>query len=597
MKKQGILKRFTPYMGKKKALIPLALVLSGISSVLTAFPFVLIWLMVRNILEKSSVFNFDNILGYAIWIGISSVLGVIVYFIALMSSHLAAFRGEVGIQKKSMEILLNKPLGFFDMFESGKLRKVINEGAATTHNFLAHQLADLSGSIVSLIFILVSMFVVDWRMGLVSMIPLVLGIWTMMSMMGSEYNEFMALYTREMDKISNQAIEYVRGIPVVKTFGGSVFSFKKFYDSIIKYRDFALKYLLLWKNKNSFFTIILQSATVFLAPIFVFILTSEGDTEVLLSNYIFYLLVLPNFIMIIMRSALFQRNSKHAEAALDRIEDVLNFENLVYPEKSKPLTTYDIEFKNVVFAYPGSDTNAVDGVSFTVKEGERVALVGASGSGKTTIARLAVRFWDVKSGEILIGGENIKDVSRENLMQNVAFVFQNTKLFNKSIRENICIGNKDATELEIKKAIDLSMSGEIIDSLENGLETVIGTEGIYLSGGEQQRISLARAILKDAPIVILDEATAFADPENEDKIQAGLKRLSHNKTTLMIVHRLSSIRDVDKILVIFDGKIIESGNHEELISKNGAYSKMYREYQSSLDWQLKTGNNDGGDRV
>lgn len=588
MKKKSILKRFKPYMGKKKTLIPIALILSGISSILTAIPFILIWILVRDVLQNSSDFSFNNVENYAVWIGASAILGIIMYFVATMSAHLAAFRVEVGMQKKGMEDLLDKPLGYFDTVESGKLRKAINEGASITHNFLAHQLADFSGSIVSIIFIMISMFIVDWRMGLVSMIPLVLSMGIMMKMMGGEYNEFMELYTKEMDEISNQAIEYVRGIPVVKTFGGSVFSFKKFHHNIIKYRDFALKYVLLWKNKNSLFVIILQSATVFLAPVIVLMITNNGDKSIIISNYIFYLLVLPNFIMIIMRSALFQRNGKNAEQALDRIENILDFKKIDYPASSEYLNKYDIEFKDVVFSYPNSETNAVDGISFKINEGERVALVGESGSGKTTIARLAVRFWDIKSGEILIGGENIKNISKENLMNNIAFVFQNTKLFSKSIRENICIGNENASDEDIKRAIDLSMSKEIIDNLAKGINTVIGTKGTYLSGGERQRISLARAILKDAPIVILDEATAFADPENEHKMQAGLKQLSHNKTTLMIVHRLSTVKDVDKILVISEGKIIEEGNHEELIKNKGAYYDMYKEYESSISWQLKS---------
>ncbi len=594
MKKEHILKRLTPYMGKKKALIPLALFLSAISSVLSALPFILIWLLVHSILHEADSFAFANIGSYAIWIAVSALASILLYLIAGLCSHLAAFRVEVGMQKKGMQELLNKPLGFFDTVESGKLRKAINEGASTTHQLLAHQLVDLSGSTVSLLFIFVSMFVIDWRMGLVSLIPLILSILIMMSMMSQMSKEFMSKNTKAMDEMSNEAIEYVRGIPVVKTFGGSIFSFNKFHDSIMSYKEFALKYTLGWRNKYSLFTVILQTATIFLAPLIILLLPTDGNSlntsslGLLLSNYIFYLIIIPNFIMIIMRSAMFKKFSQVAEVALDRLEETLEFNDMEYPEKSDELKNHSIEFKSVVFSYPKSERNAVDGISFKISEGERVALVGASGSGKTTIARLAARFWDVDSGEILIGGENIKNISKENLMKNISFVFQNTSLFSKSIRENILIGNENASDEEIEKALELSMSKEIIDNLKYGLDTVIGTEGTYLSGGEQQRLSFARAILKDAPFVILDEATAFADPENEVKMQAGLKELSKNKTSLMIVHRLSSIKNVDRILVVDNGKIIEEGNHKELMEKGEAYYKMYKEYESSISWQLKS---------
>ncbi|MDO5717677.1 MAG: ABC transporter ATP-binding protein [Tissierellia bacterium] len=587
-KKQNILKRLMKYMGKRKVFIPISLAFSGISSILSAIPYLLIWIFLRKILEQQANFKSLNISIYAIWIGISAILAVVMYFLATVCSHLAAIRVEVGMQKKGMERLIDKPLGFFNNIESGKLRKIINEGASTTHIFLAHQLPDLSGSTFSLVFIVISMFIVDWRMGLASMIPLIIGMVIMMSMMGEMSDEYLKERTKAMDDLSNEAIEYVRGIPVLKTFGGSVFSFEKFHDNIIRYKDFAIKYVNLWKNKNSFLIIILQSATIFLAPLVIFLLTKADSISLLISNYIFYLIVLPNFIMIITRSAMFKSYSQVAELAIDRMEDILNSYEMKYPEKSEPIKNYDLEFKDVVFSYPGTEINAVDGISFTVSEGERVALVGASGSGKTTIARLAARFWDVKSGEILIGGQNIKNISKEDLMDNIAFVFQNTSLFSKSIKDNIIIGNKDADMEKIEKAIDLSMSRKIIDNLEDGLDTIIGVKGTYLSGGEKQRISLARAILKDAPFVILDEATAFVDPESEDMMQIGLKKLSKNKTTLMIAHRLSSVKDVDKILVISEGKIAEQGKHDELIKMDGIYANMYKEYEKSISWKLKS---------
>lgn len=585
-KKQSLLKKLTPYAGKKRYLFSLSLILSALSSIVGLLPFVFLWLIAKELFTSANTITFESIKFYAWMTLISAFVAMLLYFLALMSSHLAAFRVEVGMRKLGMQRIINMPLGFFDKNQIGKMRKIIDDNASQTHTFLAHQLPDLASTIISPLVILVLMFVFDWHMGLVSLIPIILGMGTMAFLMSTIGDEFRKKYLDSLEDMSSEAVEYVRGIPVVKTFGQSVYSFKRFVNSITHYKEMIMLYTLMWRKPMAFYTVIMQSAAFFLVPFAILFISSGGDIALTIINFIFYLVIAPNFALLFMRSMYFQNYATLAKETIDRFDKILDYAEMDFVKEGKKTNSYDIEFKDVVFAYDGVETNAVDGVSFTVKQGERVALVGASGGGKTTIARLAARFWDVKSGQILIGGQDIKTISHEDLMNNIAFVFQNTKLFKKSLRENISYGNPDANEEQIQKAIDLSQSREIINNLPEGIDTMIGKEGTYLSGGEQQRITLARAILKDAPIVLLDEATAFADPENEHIIQQALHELSKNKTTLMIAHRLTSVQDVDKILVINKGKIAEQGTHTELLSANGIYKKMWEEYQLAVKWQL-----------
>ncbi len=590
-KKPHILRRFFPYMEKKKILIPLALVFSALAALLSTAPFVFIWLIVRELLSSQSV-SLQQIAPYAWGVGLCAILGVVFYFLALSSSHLAAFRVEVGLQKSSMKRLLEMPLGFFDNADSGKIRKIVNDSAATTHSFLAHQLPDLAGSILTPLALLVMILAVNWKMGLVSLIPVVLGVIGFSTMMTKEGKKFMQWYFDALEEMSNEAVEYVRGVPVVKTFGQTVFSFTRFYQSIIKYKEYVLQYTLLWRYKMSFTTVALQSTAFFLLPVALLLIFNGGNLGLVLTDFIFYLLVAPNFIAILMRSAYFRQNAYIAEQALDRIETLFDYPQLDYSKVTQQeISSYTLEFRNVSFQYEGAETNAVDDVSFTVEQGQTVALVGASGGGKTTLARLAARFWDVQQGQILIGGVDVRSFSRKQLMETVSFVFQNTRLFSTSIEENIRIGKEDAGFQELLRVVLLSQSQEIIDRLPDGINTVLGTEGTYLSGGEQQRISLARALLKNAPVVLLDEATAFADPENEQQIMRALQELGRGKTTLMIAHRLTSVQQADKILVINEGKIAEQGTHDELLAKQGIYARMYAEYQESIGWKLQAGSN------
>ncbi len=590
MNNVSILTRFKPYMGTRKYLLTTSLALSALSSILGLLPFVFIWLIAKELFSNQP--SFAYVQTYA-WLTLASAfIAMALYFLALLSSHLCAFRVEVGMRKVGMRRIITMPLGFFHQSQTGKIRKIIDDNASQTHTFLAHQLPDLAATIVAPLVILVLILAIDWRMGLVLLIPIVLGFVAMSFMMTQEGEKFRQKYMDYLEEMSSEAVEYVRGIPVVKTFGQSVYAFKRFVDSINRYKEMVLTFTLMWQKPMAFYTVIMQSAAFFLVPFTIFFISNgsltadTGKLGLVLSNFLFYLLIAPNFTLLFMRTMYFQHEASIAKQSIDRFDAILDYPAMSFVAQSEPLTAFDVEFKDVVFAYEGAESNAVDGVSFTIKSGETVALIGASGGGKTTIARLLARFWDIKSGEILIGGRNIQTLSQQTLMNNIAFVFQNTKLFHLSLRDNITYGKADASNADIERAIDLSQSREIIEALPNGLDTEVGKAGTYLSGGEQQRIALARAILKDAPLVLLDEATAFADPENEHLIQQALRELSKGKTTLMIAHRLTTVQHADKILVIDNGKVAQSGTHQALLSESGLYQAMWQEYQQSIVWKL-----------
>ncbi len=587
-KKPSVFKKLSPYMGAKKVFIPLALCCSGIAALINILPFYYIWKITRELFVSGAAISSANVIHYAQLVFIYSVIGILVYFAALMLSHLAAFEVEIGLKKIGFEKVLRMPLGFFNTQSSGKLRKVINDGAAQTHTFLAHQLPDFAGSMITPLAVLVIFFMMDWRMGLAALLPIVLSFVTMGTMMSEEARKFQKGYFDALEEMSSESVEYVRAIPVVKTFGQSVKSFTRFYNSIQNYKELVVAYTKMTEKSYSLYLVLVESTAFFLIPLSIFLINSGGNIGDILSNFILYLLIAPQFGMTMMRSMYFAMNKDIASQAIDRFNDLFVYLEMTYPENGVSFKEQDIEFKDVVFSY-GDDKNAVDGISFKIAKGETLALVGASGSGKTTIARLCARFWDVDKGEVLIGGHNIKEYSKKELMANISFVFQTNKLFKSSLRENISFGKTDVSAEQIESALIKSRSKEIIDNLDEGLDTVIGKEGTYLSGGEQQRIALARAFIKDAPIVILDEATAFADPENEHLIQAALKDLSTGKTTIMIAHRMTTVKDANHIAVVDEGKIVEYGNHGELMAKNGLYKKMWDEYQSAIGWNIKKG--------
>jgi len=586
----SLLKRFKPYMEKKAALIPISLTLSALSAILSIVPFVLVWYIIRKIVNSPTNINISELIPYA-WMAFGSeVLGVVLYFLSLMSSHLAAFHVEIGLQRVGTKKVLHMPLGFFEKHASGKIRKIINDGASTTHSFLAHQLPDIAGSIVTPIILMILIFTIDWRMGLATLIPVILGFATMSFMMSDKGKEFQRLYYDSLEEMSSESVEYIRGIPVVKTFGQSIYAFRRFHGSIVRYKEMVYAYTVLWQKPMTFYTVIMQSAIFFLIPAAVLLINSGNNIGLVMVNFVFYVLIAPNFALLLMKSMHFQQNALVAEQAIDRFEDLLDYPNLQETDKVIGKLDHSIEFKDVTFSYEGSQKPAVNGISFKVNQGETVALVGVSGGGKTTLARLAARFWDADKGNIYVGGVDVKKIPKQTLMEHIAIVFQNSKLFKTSIKENIHFGSQAVNEKLLNRAIDMSRSREIIDQLPDGLSSEIGKKGTYLSGGETQRIAIARAMIKDAPIVLLDEATAFADPENEYLIQKALKALSHGKTTLMIAHRLTTIKNAHRILVIDDGKIVEEGNHETLMKKNGIYKAMWDEYQRSLSWKVEAEN-------
>ncbi len=571
-------------MGKRKVLLPMSLVLSAFNGLLALVPAVLVWLIVRTLINSGGTPEGTAVNQYAWWAFATAIISVLLYFVALMLSHLAAFRVECNLRTTAVNRLLHMPLGFFDSKASGRIRKIIDDDAGNTHTFLAHILPDLAASIVSPLLVFVLLFVFDWRMGVACLIPISITVVLMWYMMNPKSNHFMKDYLTAQEQMSAEAVEYVRGIPVVKVFQQTVFSFRRFYDSIIRYRDLVIPYTLTWRNPMSIYTAVINGFAFFLIPVAVLLIGRGGELSVVVSDLLFYLLITPIIGANVMKIMYLQNNLFLAGEALTRIENITSTPPLPEAAQTQSIKKHDIEFESVRFAYPEATTFAVDDVSFYIPQGSTYALVGQSGGGKTTIARLIPRFWDVAEGCVKIGGVDVRNIAKEELMDNVSFVFQNSKLFKTTLLENITYGKPDASPAEVIQAIDLSRSREIIDRLPNGLNTKIGVDGTYLSGGEQQRIVLARAFLKDAPIVVLDEATAFADPENEHLIQQALRELMKGKTVLMIAHRLTTVQDADKILVIDKGKIAEQGTHTELIAKNGIYSSMWDEYQKAVAW-------------
>lgn len=579
-------KRFKPYMGNRKILLPISLIASGLSGLVSLMPFVFIWLIVRVLLGGGGVIGATPVSTYAWWAFGTALGGMLIYFVAVMLSHYAAFRVEVNLRRSAMHKIVNMPLGFFSHQMGGRMRKIIDDDASSTHTFLAHILPDLIGSILAPLTVIVLLFVFDWRLGIACMIPVVLAFGIMGYLMNPKRNDFQKRYLDAQERMNSEAVEYVRGIPVVKVFQQTVFSFKRFYDSIISYRDLVTQYTLGWKKSYSLYTVIINGFAYFLVPAAILLIDRSGDYAAVITDMFFYILITPLIASNLMKIMYLNQNIFLANEAVTRIENLTDYPMLETAKQTLSPNGYDVEFDNVVFRYEDATQNAVDGVSFSIPQGQTYALVGTSGGGKTTIARLIPRFWDVTEGCVRIGGVDVRNIGKQELMRNISFVFQNMKLFKTTLRENITYGKHDATQEAIDRAIDLSQSREIIDRLPDGLDTKIGTEGTYLSGGEQQRIVLARAILKDAPLVVLDEATAFADPENEHLIQQALRRLMKGKTSLMIAHRLTSVQDADRILVIEKGRIAEQGTHDELLALGGIYQEMWNEYQKAVKWTV-----------
>ena len=567
-------------------MLPCSVVLSAVNGLLSLVPFIFLWLVVRTLLTADGNLADTPVWDYAIAAFVVSVANVLLYFAALMLSHLSAFRIETNMRRTAMKRLMCVPLGFFDTQNTGRMRKIIDEDSSQTHTFVAHILPDVAGSVVAPIGIIVLLLAVDWQLGIAAMVPIVCAFGIMGYMMNPKNNDFQRMYLDAQEKMSAEAVEYVRGIPVVKVFQQTVFSFKRFHDSIINYRDLVIRYTLLWRTPMSAYTIAINAFAFLLVPTGIILIGHGGETAIIVSDMVLYVLIAPIIAANVMKAMHLSQNLFLANEAVDRLEKLTATPPLSESSKPEKATAFDVSLRNVSFRYEAAEHDAVSHIDLDIPQGKTVALVGASGSGKTTIARLIPRFWDVREGSLKIGGVDVRHMDKATLMRNVSFVFQNTRLFKTSILENIRYGNPDATIEQVDRAVDLSQSREIIERLPQGLNTVIGAEGTYLSGGEQQRIVLARAILKDAPIVVLDEATAFADPENEHLIRQAFAHLTCGKTVLMIAHRLTTVQDADNIVVVDNGRIAEQGTHQQLMEQATLYYKMWNEYQKSVAWKL-----------
>lgn len=585
-KKQSSLSRILSYAGGHKKLTLLGCILSALSAVLGLIPYVCVWLAARNVLEAwpspSGVSGLSRWGWTAVWTAIGSIA---LYFAALMSTHIAAFRTARNIRRTAMAHVLKLPLGFFTGNQSGRLRKLIDDNAGLTEDLLAHKLPDLAGTIVTPIAAIVMLFLFDWKMGLLCLVTMVLALLSMCLMMGGKNAGFFHRYQKEIERMSGEAVEYVRGIPVVKMFQQTVYSFKAFYAAIRDYSDLASQYAMSCRIGQTCFLTFINGAFALLIPA-ALLLSSGRDVRTVLVNFIFYALFAPACGQMINRIMYMSEAVMEADEAVGRLDEILGQEPMEESKVQKRPANAAVSFDHVSFTYPGSDRPALNDVSFSVLPGQVTALVGPSGGGKTTAASLIPRFWDTDSGTVAIGGINVRELNTEDLMRQVAFVFQDTRLFKESLLENIRAARPEASRDEVLSAARAAQCDDILKKLPQGLDTVVGTKGIYLSGGEQQRIALARAILKDAPIVVLDEATAFADPENEHQIQKAFEALTKNKTVLMIAHRLSTVQNADSIIVLSDGRVIEQGSHESLLALHGVYTGMWEDYQRSAQWKV-----------
>ena len=585
-KKQSSLARILGYAGGHRNLTLLGCILSALSAVLGLIPYVCVWLAARDVLETWPALT--GVSGSARWGWTAvwtAVISIALYFAALMSTHIAAFRTARNIRRAAMAHVLKLPLGFFTGSQSGRLRKLIDDNAGLTEDLLAHKLPDLAGTIVTPVAAVLMLFLFDWKMGLLCLLTMVLALLSMCLMMGGKNAGFFHRYQKEIERMSGEAVEYVRGIPVVKMFQQTVYSFKAFYAAIRDYSDLASQYAMSCRVGQTCFLTFINGAFALLIPA-ALLLASGGDVRAVLVNFIFYALFAPACGQMINRIMYMSEAVMEADEAVGRLDEILSQKPMENTGVQKHPADAAVSFDHVTFTYPGADRPALADVSFSVRPGQVTALVGPSGGGKTTAASLIPRFWDTDSGTVSIGGVNVREMDTEDLMRQVAFVFQDTRLFKESLLENIRAARPDASREEVLSAAHAAQCDDILEKLPHGLDTVVGARGVYLSGGEQQRIALARAILKDAPIVVLDEATAFADPENEHQIQKAFEALIRNKTVLMIAHRLSTVQDADHIIVLSGGKIAEQGSHESLLAQHGVYAAMWEDYQQSARWKV-----------
>ena len=585
MKKQSDLSRLMGYAGNYRYFTYASWVLSAVSALVALVPFVYIWKILRDVLNAAPDYaQAVNIPHYGWMAVLFAVLAYLIYIAALMCSHLSAFRVATNLRLEVSEHLATLPLGFTETFGSGKLRKIIHESTGAAETFLAHQLPDKYNAMATPIGLLVLLLVFDWRLGLLSLVPVALGFVIMSAMTGRRMADKMRQYGNALESMSNEAVEYVRGIPVVKTFGQSVFSFKKFKATIDEYEKWVIAYTKELRMPMMLYTAAINGVFAFLI-VGGLLFTRNGVTSEFLLNLLFYIIITPVISLTLTRIMYMSENELVVADALARVDSVLDAEPV--PENDHPRHPKDasVSLKDVHFSYDGK-TDVIKGVSLKIQPGQMVAFVGPSGGGKSTLANLICRFFDVQSGSVRVGGADVRDIPKEELMDTISFVFQNSRLLKGSILDNVRLGRAQATEAEVLAALKAAQCMDIVEKFPEGIHTAIGTKGVYLSGGEQQRIAIARAMLKNAPILLLDEATAFADPDNEAKVQAAFAQLAKGKTVLMIAHRLSTVANADCIYVVQDGQIVESGTKDELCAQNGLFARMWQDYQASVQWKV-----------
>ena len=586
MKRQSDLSRLLETAGSHRYLIYASWILSTVSALTALAPYYFIWKVMKEVLETAPDFGKAENLMHNGWMAVlSAAAALLIYIAGLMCSHMGAFRIATNLRLQIIGHIVKLSSGDLDKFGSGRLRKIVNESSAATETYLAHQLPDRYNAIVTSCGLLALLLVFDWRLGLLSLVPVLLGFLIMMSMTGREMKRKMKEYQNALDDMSNEAVEYVRGIPVVKTFGQTIFSFKKFKESIDRYGKWVIAYTEQMRIPMILYTAAVNGVFVLLIAGGLFFTRHGVDGEFLL-NLVFYIIITPVISVTLTRIMFQSENAMIVGDALQRIDSILTLKPLEEAENPCHPQDSSVEFDDVCFSYDG-EKNVLKNISLVIPAGQTVAFVGPSGGGKTTLASMISRFYDPESGTVRIGGVNVRNIPKEELMNTVSFVFQNSRLIKASVLDNVRMGKPDATREEVMAAMENAQCQDIIEKLPEGVDTVIGAKGVYLSGGERQRIAIARVMLKDTPIIILDEATAFADPDNETKVQAAFSKLSQGKTVIMIAHRLTTVTGADTICVIQDGRIVESGSSRELMKRDGLFARMWRNYQTSVKWKVE----------